>query len=141
MCEKSGSHCGECNYDSLLAYSAVLSRESRPTYCLYHLDDRRNDGGITYLWNVGLLQRDYTALFHRRYIKIRSNFDQNFKSYEMAQRKIIFRWTISKKLYNLCKKCTEHKTRVSFQSTALVPKSFRSSKYLARNARQARRNT
>jgi hypothetical protein len=43
----------------------VMSQLSKKkmTYCLHH---RPNDGGSKHLWNVGLLQRDYTALYPRR---------------------------------------------------------------------------
>jgi hypothetical protein len=38
-----------------------VHRRFRGAYCLHNL--RPDDGGITRLWNVGLLQRDYSALY------------------------------------------------------------------------------
>jgi hypothetical protein len=43
-----------------------IDRRFRGEYCLHHRGDRPDDGGSTHLWNVGLLQRDYTALCPRR---------------------------------------------------------------------------
>jgi hypothetical protein len=49
-----------------------LSHWSRPTFhrcvCALHKQDNKNsdDRGSTPLWNVGLFQRDYTALYSRR---------------------------------------------------------------------------
>jgi hypothetical protein len=40
-----------------------VNRRFRSAYCLYHKDDE--DGGSMHLRNVGLLQRDYTALYPR----------------------------------------------------------------------------
>jgi hypothetical protein len=35
----------------------------RGAYCIRHQGD---DGGSTHFWNVGLIQRDYTAVYPRR---------------------------------------------------------------------------
>jgi hypothetical protein len=40
-----------------------VDRLFKGAYCLHHKGD---DGGSTHLWNVGQLQRDYTALHPRR---------------------------------------------------------------------------
>jgi hypothetical protein len=40
-----------------------VTRRFRGAYCPHHHPD---DGGSTHLWNVGLLLRDYTALYLRR---------------------------------------------------------------------------
>jgi hypothetical protein len=37
-----------------------VDQRFRNVYCLHHGHD---DGGSTHLWNVGLLQLDYTALY------------------------------------------------------------------------------
>jgi hypothetical protein len=40
-----------------------IDRRFSGTYCLHHQGDQNPDnGGSTHLWNVGLLQPDYTAL-------------------------------------------------------------------------------
>jgi hypothetical protein len=44
-----------------------VDRRFRGAYCLHHQgDDGPDDGGSTHLWNVGPLQRNYTALHSRR---------------------------------------------------------------------------
>jgi hypothetical protein len=40
-----------------------ISRRFRGVYCLYRQDDESYDEGSTHFWNVGLLLRDYTALY------------------------------------------------------------------------------
>jgi hypothetical protein len=40
-----------------------VGRHFRDAYCFHHQGD---DEGSMHLWNVGLLQSDYTALFRRR---------------------------------------------------------------------------
>jgi hypothetical protein len=64
--EISGSYSSKHENDTLLGFSAVLSRWSRPTFqscvlppplgCLHY-------GGSMHLWNVGLLQWACTALY------------------------------------------------------------------------------
>jgi hypothetical protein len=72
QCRVSGSHGSEYADESFLEYSAVFSQWSGPTFqrCVLYpsslLIHRPVDGGSTHLWNVGLLQRDYTALYPRR---------------------------------------------------------------------------
>jgi hypothetical protein len=56
---------GENEYDSLLGYITVSSPSSsfKGAYCLHYQGD--DDGGSTYLWNVGVLQVDYTSVYPR----------------------------------------------------------------------------
>jgi hypothetical protein len=52
-----------------------VDRCFKHAYCLHKQGDRPRDGGSMHLWNVSLLQRDYTALYPRRLsylVKIRS---------------------------------------------------------------------
>jgi hypothetical protein len=64
VCEIPFSHGGEYEGDRFLGYSAMLSRWSRPTFQRCKLPSSgRHDKGTTYIWNVGLLQRDYMALY------------------------------------------------------------------------------
>jgi hypothetical protein len=43
-----------------------VDRRFRGMYCLHHHHQSDDDGGSTHLWNVGLLQWDYTAVYPRR---------------------------------------------------------------------------
>jgi hypothetical protein len=50
---------------------AGVDRCFRHAYCIhYQGDDRPDDGRSMHVWNVDLLQRDYTALYPRRLIFI-----------------------------------------------------------------------
>jgi hypothetical protein len=81
-CEISGSHGDKYEDECLLGYSACslfgVDRRFRDVYCLHpHFSlgvDRGlkgtfhyegGDGGSTHVGNLGLLQRDYTALYSR----------------------------------------------------------------------------
>jgi hypothetical protein len=54
--------------DGLLGHGAMSSHWSRPTFRWWVLppSGHNDDGGSMHLLNVGLLQWDYTALYHRR---------------------------------------------------------------------------
>jgi hypothetical protein len=65
-CEISGSHCESMKmtacWDIARRSLVAVNLSFRGGNCLYHQGDRSDDGDSTQLWNVGLLQRDYTAL-------------------------------------------------------------------------------
>jgi hypothetical protein len=42
------------------------ARRFRSAYCLHHQGDPPDYGSYTHLWNVGQIERDYTALYPRR---------------------------------------------------------------------------
>jgi hypothetical protein len=50
-------------FDTAPCSSVGEDRRFRAAYCFLPQGD---DGGKTHLWNVGLLKRDYTALYQRR---------------------------------------------------------------------------
>jgi hypothetical protein len=52
----------------IFVHSHPMSYLIALAYCAHHRfdDHQSNDGGSAHLWNVGLLQRDYTALYPRR---------------------------------------------------------------------------
>jgi hypothetical protein len=60
ICGISGSHGG---WDIAQCNLAAVYWRFGGAYRLHYQSD---DGGTTYFWNVGLLQRDYTALYPRK---------------------------------------------------------------------------
>jgi hypothetical protein len=52
-----------------------VDRRLRGEHCLHY------DGGSTHLWNVGLLEREYTALFSRRHSHLLTRSRENLKSH------------------------------------------------------------
>jgi hypothetical protein len=58
---------GQSTPSTAILQSESSSRPSGQKYRVHHQGDNRpDDKRSTHLWNVGLLQRDYTALYARR---------------------------------------------------------------------------
>jgi hypothetical protein len=76
-----------------------------PKHCSFEYFHRPDDGGSRHLWNIGLLQRDYTALYASSCDLLSTNLTKIFSFEQLPMSLIFAKWLIhrqtAKCIYNI----------------------------------------